>query len=373
MKLVVSSSELLDNLVLAGGVIVNKPVIPILENFLFQIKGNELTISGTDLETFITTRMEVTADGDAEIAVPSRMLTEILRSLPEQPVTFNINAELSSMEITTGNGKFKITGQPADDFPKAPPLDEGQSFSMKAGELTRAIAKTVFATGNDELRLNLTGLYFELTEDSLCVVATDANRLVKFINNNVKPGIEHNFILPKKPANILKSALSNGDLELNVSIDKTNVRFEAGDITVISRLIEENYPNYKAVIPTENPNELDIDRSDFYDSVKRIAIVSNKSTHQIRLKIAGSEMQVSAEDSDLSNEGSERINCAFQGEDMEIGFNSRYLLDMLGALNTGRVKMRLSTPNRAGILLPAENEEGEDILMLVMPMMLNNF
>jgi DNA polymerase-3 subunit beta len=358
---------------LVGGVVVSKPVIPILETFLFDIKGGLLTISATDLETSMTTSIKVDADKDVTIAVPSRLCIEILRSLPDQPVTFSIETDTNSIEIHSGNGRFKLTGQPGADFPKLPDVESEKSFSIKSSTLLDAITKTVFSTGNDELRLNLTGIFIELKEDNISFVATDANRLVRYRRNDIQPGVEHSFILPKKAANLLKSSLPDNETTVKIDFNSSNAFFGFGDTALICRFIDERYPDYNAVIPKENPNSLLISRTEFLNSVKRISIVANKTTHQIRLKIAGSELTISAEDFDMSNEGIEKLKCEYTGEDMEIGFNSRFLLDMLTALNTEFIRLEMSTPNRAGVLLPSENEDGEDMLMLVMPMMLNNY
>lgn len=373
MKFIVSTSTLLHHLQTVAGVVVSKPVIPILETFLFDIKSGHLTISASDLETSMTTAIKVDADEDVTIAVPSKLCMDILRTLPDQPVTFSIETENNSIEIHSGNGRYKLAGQPGADFPKIPEVESESSFSIKSEILLNAIGKSVFATGNDELRLNLTGIYVELKNDSISFVATDANRLVRYARTDIAPGVETSFILPKKAANLLKSSLTDDDTMVKVDFNSSNAFFGFGENTLVCRFIDERYPDYNAVIPKENPNTLLINRLEFLNSVKRISIVANKTTHQIRLKIAGSELTLSAEDFDASNEGLEKLTCDYTGEDIEIGFNSKFLMDMLIGMNTEMVKLELSTPNRAGVLLPQENEEGEDVLMLVMPMMLNNY
>jgi len=373
MKFVVSTSTLLNHLQTVGGVVVSKPVIPILETFLFDIKNGELTISATDLETSMTTIINVDTTEDVSVAVPSKLCMDILRSLPDQPVTFSIETDTNSIEIHSGNGRFKLAGQPGADFPKIPEVESESSFSIKSEVLLNAISKTVFATGNDELRLNLTGIYTELKNDTISFVATDANRLVRYSRTDIAPGVETSFILPKKAANLLKSSLTDDETEVKVDFNSSNAFFGFGENTLVCRFIDERYPDYNAVIPKENPNTLNINRSEFLNSVKRISIVANKTTHQIRLKIAGSELTISAEDYDMSNEGLEKLSCDYTGEDIEIGFNSKFLMDMLNGMTTEAIKLELSTPNRAGVILPQENEEGEDVLSLVMPMMLNNY
>jgi DNA polymerase III subunit beta len=373
MKFVVSTGSLLSHLQLIDGVVVSKPIIPILENFLFDIKGNKLFISSTDLETSMTTSLEVEANEDIRVAIPSKLLMDTLKTLPEQPLTFSVDPASYSVEIHTGSGRYKLSGQSGDDFPKVPEMEGDKSFAIPSAALLKAINKTVFATSSDELRLNLTGVYIQLAKDSITFVATDANRLVRFIRKDVKPGVEDAFILPKKALNLLKSSLSNDDSAVKVDFNKSNAFFSFEGVNLICRLIDEKYPDYRAVIPAENPNKLTIIKQSFQNAIKRISIYSNKTTHQIRLKLAGSELVISAEDFDFANEAQERLSCHYDGQDMEIGFNSRYLIDMLGVVDTDDVCVEMSQPNRAGLILPAVQADNEDMLMLVMPMMLNNY
>lgn len=355
------------------GVVVSKPIIPILENFLFDIKNGELAISSTDLETSMTTSIKVEANEDIKIAIPSKLTLDTLKNLPEQPLTFTIINETSGVEINTGSGRYKLSGQNGDDFPKIPVVESDKSFTIPSNILLKAISKTVFATSNDELRLNLTGVYVQLFKDEILFVATDANRLVRYKRADIKPGVEETFIIPKKALNLLKSSLPNDETPVKVDFNKSNAFFNFGGVSLTCRLIDERYPDYKAVIPTENPNRLTIPRLEFLNAIKRISIYANKTTHQIRLKLAGSELNVSAEDFDFANEAQERLACQYDGEDMEIGFNSKYLVDMLNVLDTEEVRLEMSQPNRAGLLLPSGNEKNEDTLMLIMPMMLNNY
>jgi DNA polymerase-3 subunit beta len=373
MKFIVSTSTLLDQLQQINGVVVSKPIFPILDNFLFDIKDGVLTVISTDLETSMTSTLKVDANEDISIAVPSKMTFETLKSLPEQPVAFSIDAETLAVEIGSDNGRYKLTGQNGDDFPKVPQVETDKSFSMPGNQLLKAISKTVFAASNDELRLNLTGVYVQLAAESITFVATDANKLVRFRHTDIKPGVEESFILPKKALNLLKSSLPNDDTPVTIAYNKSNASFSFGTVNLICRLIDERYPDYNAVIPSENPNRLTINRLELLNTVKRVALFANKTTHQIRIRLAGSEMNISAEDLDFSNEAQERLSCQYEGEDMEIGFNARYLIDMLNTLNTENVDMHLSTPSKAALLLPAVNEKNEDILMLIMPMMLNTY
>ncbi|MFI5221802.1 MAG: DNA polymerase III subunit beta [Bacteroidia bacterium] len=373
MKFIVNSTTLLKQLSAIDGVTVSKPIIPILNNFLFDIKDGNLSISATDLETTMTTGIKVDAKEDISIAIPSRTTLDLLKTLPDQPLAFSINLEKGSVEIKYDSGRFKLTAQKGDEFPKNPTVEDGKKFSMPAKVLQKAISKTVFATSTDELRLNLTGVFVQLFNDHITFVATDANRLVRYTRNDVKPGQEEIFILPKKALNLLKSSLPTDDSEVTIEYNRQNANFTFGETTLICRLIDEKYPDYAAVIPQENPNKLTMDRNEFAMSVRRVSITSNKTTHQIRLKIAGSELTISAEDLDFENEAQEKLKCQYDGDDLEIGFNSKYLAELLGALDATEVKLEMSQPNRAGVLSPLTPDEGEDILMLVMPMMLNSY
>jgi DNA polymerase III subunit beta len=370
MKFIVNTNQLLNKLLGVSGTIVSKPVIPILDHFLFDIKDGKLTITATDLETSMSTSLDVQSDEDIRMAVPSKMCIEMLKALPNQPVTFTLQADTSIIEVKSEFGRYKLIGQNADDFPRIPEATSENSFNMASGALSSSIVQTIFASGNDELRLSLTGVYVQLYKDNVVFVATDANRLVKIERTDVKPGVEASFILPKKALNLLKSSLPQDDSECHVDFNDSNAFFTFGDVRLICRLIDERYPDYRAVIPTENPNKLTVNRTDFLNSVKRISIFGNKSTNQINIKITGSELTISAEDIDMSNEAVERLGCDFAGEDMEIGFNSKLLIELLQNINTPDIIIELSTPNRAGIILPNQNMDDEHLLMLIMPMMI---
>lgn len=373
MKFVVSSSLLLQHLQSISGVVTSKPVMPILDNFLFEIQDGVLVASASDLETFMTTTLPVQADGNIMVAVPSKMCLEFLRSLPDQPVTFTVSPDDYIIEVNSSNGRYKIGGQSAIDFPKIEEVETDFQFNIQSDMLLNAITQTLFATGNDELRLNLTGIYVELKEDQAGFVATDANRLVKYSFTNLKPGFDASFILPKKAANLLKSSLKDSEDVVAIHFNKTNAYFTYRDTLLVCRFIEDRYPDYNAVIPPDNQNMLHINREELLSTVKRISIMANKSTHQIRMKITGSEITISAEDMDSNNEGIEKLSCEYDGDDMEIGFNSKFLLDMLSNMPHEQVIIKLSSPNRAGILVPSQNLEGTELFMLVMPMMLNNY
>lgn len=373
MKFLVNSASLLKQLQVVGGVLNTSNTLPILDNFLFEIKDKELAISASDLETTMTTRMAIEAKEDGTIAIPARMLMDSLKAFPEQPLTFTIDPKTYGIEISSDNGKYKIAGQNADEFPRSPEMEAASTVKLDGDVLATAINKTLFAAGNDELRPVMSGLFFELGTDGMRFVATDAHRLVRYSRSDAKADQNASFIVPKKPLNLLKGIVAVAEDAVTLEYTESNARFSFEGVTLMCRLIEGQYPNYQAVIPTDNPNRMTIGRLDFLQSIRRVGIFANKTTHQARLKLTGSELTVSAEDLDFANEANERLTCSYSGEDMEIGFNSRFLMDMLSNISTDNIHMDLSAPNRAGILTPADNaNEAEDVLMLVMPVMLNS-
>lgn len=372
MKFLVPSSALLRQIQILSGVLNASNTLPILENFLFEIEDGQLTISASDLETTMTTRMAIESKENGTVAVPAKILLDTLKSLKDQPLSFDIDLKTFSIEISSDHGKYKLAGQNGDEFPKAPAIEGGSSVNLDGDVLANAINKTLFAAGTDDLRPVMSGLFFEMYPDSLRFVATDAHRLVRYSRNDKGSEQSASFIVPRKPLNLLKGIVAGaGDVILE--FNESNACFNFDQITLMCRLIEGKYPNYEAVIPKENPNKLTIDRQDLLASIKRVSIFANKTTHQVRLKMTGSELTISAEDLDFANEANERLNCSYQGEDMEIGFNSKFIVDMLSNANSEEVVFEMSAPNRAGIILPAEQEnEGEELLMLVMPVMLNS-
>lgn len=373
MKFIVSSSALLKQLQVISGALSTNTVLPIIENFLFEINNGTLTVSATDLQTTMTTSLSVEAKENGKIAVPSKILLDTLKTLADQPITFTINADNFAIEMTAGDGKYKLVGENGEDFPKIPKIDQAATVLISASVLSEAIAKTIFAVSTDELRPAMTGVYCQMSTENLTFVATDAHKLVRYRRRDAKADVANSFILPKKALNLLKSSLPTEDISINVEYNNTNASFSFNNVNLICRLIDEKYPDYEAVIPVNNPNKLTIDRAQILTCLKRVSIFSNKTTHQVRLKITGSELQISAEDMDFSNEAHERLSCQYEGEDIEIGFNAKFLIEMLSNLNTDEVILEMSTPNRAGILLPVNTDNNEDVLMLVMPVMLNSY
>jgi DNA polymerase-3 subunit beta len=275
-----------------------------------------------------------------------------------------------SIEIAYDNGKSKMVGYNGDDFPRTPALENSSSILISGSIVSSAINKTLFATGVDDLRPVMSGVFCQFSPENITFVATDAHKLVRYTRTDSQASGSSSFILPKKPLNLLKSNLK-GDEEVQLDYNDSNAVFTFNDIVLICRLIDGKYPNYEAVIPKENPNVLTIDRLQFLSSIKRVSIFANKTTHQIKLKLAGSELALSAEDIDFANEANERLTCNYAGDDMEIGFNSRFLMEMLNNIDTAEVRLEMSEPSKAGLLMPSESSENEDILMLVMPVMLN--
>tara|TARA_R110002049_G_scaffold294407_1_gene481017 strand:+ start:1168 stop:2286 length:1119 start_codon:yes stop_codon:yes gene_type:complete len=372
MKFIVSSSALLKQLQIISGVLNSNNSLPILDNFLFEINENQITISASDLETTMTTKLTVEAKDSGMIAIPAKLLLDTLKAFPEQPLTFSIG-ENFSIEISSDFGRYNLTGHDATEFPKTPAIEEPLTMKLEAYMLASAIEKTIFASGNDELRPVMSGVFFQLSKEGSIFVATDAHKLVKYGRTDAKSDKSASFIMPKKSLNLLKNVLGSINDQVTVEYNETNALFSFATTTLVCRLIDGKYPNYEAVIPKENPNKLTVERTAFLNAIKRVSIFSSKTTHQVRLKITGSELNISAEDIDFANSANERLTCQYEGEDMEIGFNSRFLMEMLTNLRSEQVNLEMSAPNRAGILTPVEKEdENEEVLMLVMPVMLNS-
>jgi len=372
MKFIVSSSQLLKQLQVLGGVINSSNTLPILDNFLFELNQNELKISASDLETTMSTTIDVESDSEGSVAVSARLLLDTLKTFPNQPLTFKTE-ENNTIEISSSHGKYDMAYFDGNEFPKAVSIQAPSSTVIAGNVLANAISKTIFAAGNDDLRPVMSGVFFQFSSESLTFVATDAHKLVKYSRTDVTANDAAEFIMPKKPLNLLKGILGAVDNDVTIEYNDSNAKFTFDNVILVCRLIDGKYPNYDAVIPKENPNKLTVDRGTFLNSVKRVSIFSSKTTHQIRLKMAGTELNISAEDIDYSNKAEERLVCEYQGDDMQIGFNSRFLTEMLSNLNSNEVLIEMSLPNRAGILTPIDGiEEGEFITMLVMPVMLNS-
>jgi len=370
MNFIISSSALLKNLQSIGGVLNSSNSLPILDNFLFELSDGSLTISASDLENTMKTVVKPDeSKQDGRIAIPAKLLLDTLKNFSDQPLAFQINENLG-IEISSDYGKYKLVGQNPDDFPQSSDMGNVEVLKINGDIISNAIENTLFASGNDELRPVMSGVFCQFSSEKLIFVATDAHKLVKYGRLDSTATKSADFILPKKPLNILKQNVGTDDI-VEVSYNETTARFVLGGMELTCRLIDGKYPNYEAVIPKQNPNVLTVDRLSLLNSIKRVSIFSNKTTHQVKLKIAGSELTISAEDLDFSNEAKERLTCNYVGDDLEIGFNSKFLMEMLNHIKTDEVILEMSEPNKAGILLPSGPEnDNEEILMLVMPVMI---
>ena len=372
MNFIVSSTQLQRQLQTLSGVLNTSNTLPILDHVLFELAPQQLKITATDLETTISATIQVESTSEGKLAVPARLLLDTVKTFPEQPLTFS-QADNNTLEISSEQGKYALAYANADEYPQAAEVVDASSLSIQGDTLATAINNTIFASGNDDLRPVMSGVFFQLSSSGMTFVATDAHKLVKYERTDVVAPETAEFIMPKKPLNLLKSVLVGSEEEVTVNYNNSNVQFSFDDTVVICRLIDGKYPNYEAVIPKENPNVMSINRVQLLNTVKRVSIFSNKTTHQIRLRIAGAELHISAEDIDYSNKAEERLTCSFQGDDMQIGFNARFLTEMLTNLSSGEIQLELSLPNRAGIITPVDGlDEGEQVTMLVMPVMLNN-
>jgi DNA polymerase-3 subunit beta len=373
MKFIVSSSVLLKQLSSIQGVITTNPVVPILENFLFEINEGALTVTASDLQTSIITELKVESSETGSIAVPAKILLDTLKNLPEQPVTFSIDEGSYSIEISSDNGHYKLAGENATDFPKVPDVEAQFVVDNLSSEiLFTAVNNTIFATSSDELRPAMTGVYMNFSDTNTTFVATDGHKLIRYRRVDVATDNGHSIIVPRKGLTLLKNILPSENTDMEVYFNVSNAFFKFGSTKMICRLIDERFPDYENVIPKENPISMTIDRMEMLSSLKRISIYSNRTTHQVRLKITGSELLISAEDLDFSNEAKERLVCEHNGDDIEIGFNARFLIEMLNNIESKQIEFMLSEPNRAGLIIPKDQDENEDVLMLVMPVMLNN-
>ena len=374
MKFVVSSTELLSHLQAISRVISSKSTLPILDNFLFELKERKLTLTASDLEVTMVTSIDLdSTDGDGIVALPSKILLEALKKFPEQPLNFEINMDSLAVDIVTEKGKFSIVGQNGEDFPAIPELnvDAASSLQVPISLLHTGIVKTIFATANDELRPVMNGILVELSPENLTFVASDSHKLVRYQRKDAKADFTASFILPQKPAGLLKNVLAKGDGDVAIQFDDKNAFFTLPNYKLVCRLVEGNYPSYNAVIPQNNPNKVIVDRVELYNTLGRVSLFSNQASNLVKLNLSSNEMTVSAQDIDFSISAFERLGCQYEGDEMEIGFKSAFLADILDNMSSPDIVVQLSDPSRAGLFFPLENGEDEDELMLLMPMMIN--
>ena len=373
MKFIVSSSLLYKEIQVLGGIINSSNTLPILDNFLFEINNNILVLSSSDLESTMTSQIEIESTSTDKIAISAKLLTDILKTFSEQPLTF-IKTDNNTIEISASNGKYSLAYLNGDEFPKQVEILDAHETVINGSNLGNAINSTIFASGTDDLRPVMSGVFFQFNSESLKFVATDAHKLVKFETTEYTASEVSEFIMPKKPLQILKGILQTESSDLTIQHNDSNAKFIFDKSSITCRLIDGKFPNYEAVIPKDNPNVLTIDRQLFLNSARRVSIFSNKTTNQIRLKLAGSLLNISAEDFDFSNKADENLECQYSGDDIQIGFNSKFLIEMLNNLDSDMITLSMSHPNRAGIIRPLieSGESKESITMLVMPVMLND-
>ena len=378
MKFIVPSQLLYKNLQIVSGIITTNSAIPIIESVLFQIDGKKLKLTATDLETTMTTELELSdADGNGEIVVPSKIVLETLKSLPDVPVIFTISEDFA-IEMSADEANYKLVGYDSGEFPQKPEMENMSSWEIDAKILGNAITKTIFATATADIRPVMTGVLCELKPEEVTFVGTDAHRLVRYLHSGIKTGLEASFIMPRKPLLLLKSILQSYEGNVRVDFDDSKVGFTLESLSIVSKLIEGKYPNYSAVIPMNNSNILKIERLPFLQRMRSISPYANQSTHQVRLKIEPTTMRLTAENLDIAHRAEATVPCIFECENenelFEIGFSSKFLQEILSYLDSDEVVIKLSVPTSAGLIFPhVEDEKEENILMLLMPVMLNDF
>ena len=374
MKFNVSSSKLFSQLQAVSRVINNKNSLPILDDVLFELNGSELQLTASDGETTIRTSVEVDGvEGSGKVASGAKLLLETLREFSEQPLSFTIDAQNFAVSMSSQNGTYSFVGVNGDEFPEMPRSEaDARAIMLPAHVLQSAVEKTIFCTADDDLRPVMNGIFFDITDEQVTMVATDAHRLVRYTNKGVQPGLTAGFILPKKPAGLLKNLLVKEEGDVKVTLGSKNARFEFGSTIIVCRQIEGRFPNYNAVIPQSNQNIVTVDRQTFINACKRVAVFANNGTAQLRLALSENQIKISAQDIDFSTSAEETIGCDYTGMPMAIGFKAPFLIDLLSSIESDEVQLKLSDPARAGLLLPAENAADEDVLMLLMPMLLND-
>ena len=375
MKFAVSSGTLLKALQAVQGIVPANAVFPILDHFLLRVDEGRLHITTSDNHASMSTSTPVEGDADGSFCAPARILTDTLKTLPEQPITISYDAEDHAMKVAANEGIYYVVGQDAKEFPTLPTVGDGANqTALPASALQRGLESTLFAVGNDDLRLAMTGVYFVMEPGQIILVATDAHKLVRYQRKDVPSAVTGSFIVPRKELMLLKNALPK-DAASEVRIDFTNshARFTINDLSLVTRLIDQRYPDYNAVIPKDNPNRLIVNRMDLEASLRRAIIYASKTTSMVRLKLSGSNLNVVAEDTDFNHKAEQAIACNYTGEAMEIGFNARFLMDMLGTLTSEEAVIDLSQPSKPGIVTPGASMPDEEVLMLIMPVMLNNY
>lgn len=373
MKFVASSTELFGRLQVISKVISPKNSLPILDNFLFDLEDNRLSLTASDIETTIVTSLPLShVEDEGRIAIPAKILLDTLKEFPEQPLTFEIDTENFAVNIFTENGKYSIMGQNPEDFPLVPRVgSDSKTITSNASLFLQGISKTSFATADDEMRPVMMGIFVDITSNDITFVASDSHKLVRYRRTDIKDAEDGSFILAKKPAALLKAILAKEENDITVTYDEKYAFFQLPDYRMVCRLIEGVYPNYASVIPQNNPYKMIIDRLEFYNALRRVAVYSSQASNLVKLSLSNNQLIISAQDLDFSISAYERLNCQYDGDDMEIGFKSTFLSEILSNLSCTNVALELSDPSRAGLVIPVDREvEGEDVLMLLMPLLL---
>ena len=374
MKFIVSSTSLFSHLQAISRVINSKNSLPILDCFLLELHDGTLSMTASDNETTLSTSIEVNEfDGDGRFAVSSRTLLEALKEIPEQPLSFAINPENLEITVQYQNGKYSLMGQNADEYPKPQALgNNAVQLTIPANVLLDGVNRCIFATADDELRPVMNGIYFDITSEDIILVASDGHKLVRNKTYEAHGSEKAAFILPKKPANLLKNLLTKEQGDVQIGFDDRNATFILENYQMVCRLIEGRYPNYNSVIPQNNPHKAVIDRSSLISALRRVSVFSSQASSLIKLNLSTNQMKISAQDIDFSTSAEETLMCQYEGNDMSIGFKSSFLIDILNNIPSTNVVIELADPSRAGVIVPEEQSENEDLLMLLMPMMLND-
>ena len=374
MKFIVSSTALSSHLQAISRVINSKNALPILDCFLFELEDGTLSVTVSDSETTMVTTVEVNeSDTNGRFAVVAKTLLDALKEIPEQPLTFDINPDNYEITVQYQNGKYSLMGQNADEFPQSATLgDNAVRVEMEASVLLGGINRSVFATADDELRPVMNGIYFDISTEDITLVASDGHKLVRCKTYAAHGAEKAAFILPKKPANLLKGLLPKEQGDVQIGFDDRNAMFTLENYQMVCRLIEGRYPNYNSVIPQNNPHRAIIDRGMFISALRRVSVFSSQSSSLIKLSLSENQMKISAQDIDFSTSAEETIVCQYGGNPMSIGFKSSFLIDILNNISAQNIIIELADPSRAGVIVPEEQEENEDLLMLLMPMMLND-
>lgn len=380
MRFIINSQIFSKQLQFLSGVIPNRNTVPITNCFHFSLEEKTLTVKATDLETTIISRIELESgvvDGISQVAVPSKQLLDLLKSLDDAPITFAVDKNTYSVEITSGEGKYRLPGMNPDTYPTLPKVDNTVSVDIPASTLANAFSKTSFATSTDDTHPTMTGIFCDITTESITFVATDSHRLVRYRRNDIHADEPVSFVLPRQPILQVRNILNarKDEYDVRMEFNNTNVVFSFDNFCVICRLIDGKYPNYEAAIPKENPNKMIVDRVSFLNSLRRVGLFASQATHQVRLTINSHDVVISSEDIEFSTDAKEKMPCQFEGEPIDIGFNAKFLVEMVSNMDSENLLLEMSHPNRAGILFPVaetEEESPESILMLVMPVMLVN-